>query len=157
MSGYKEALLVNHWTMNEKERRCRESRLEQIPLEFSDFREKIERILDWTETGKTCKIQVLNDILRILWIWGELMVTAWVHALQEGTKKKIIDSVRNYDDFTKDNDPYGEHDFWIVTADGEKVYFKTDYYDENKQYGSEDPSDPSITSRVMLIMLAGEY
>lgn len=73
------------------------------------------------------------------------------------TRQKVILAIQTFDEFSEDNDPYGEHDFGSVNADGEKVFFKIDYYDNSKTQGSEDPSDPSITSRVMTILLAEEY
>jgi hypothetical protein len=42
------------------------------------------------------------------------------------------------------------------TAD-EKLFFKIDYFDLKAEFGSEDPSDPKKTLRVMTIMLAEEY
>lgn len=36
---------------------------------------------------------------------------------------------------------------------GEIVRFKIDYYDLSLEWGSEDPADPSVTTRVMKIML----
>lgn len=56
-----------------------------------------------------------------------------------------------------EEDTYGERDFGAFTFRGEKVFFKIDYYDNNLEYGSEDPTDPSITARVVTIMLAAEY
>lgn len=56
-----------------------------------------------------------------------------------------------------EEDTYGERDFGEFTFRGERVFFKVDYYDLSLEYGSEDPADPSITARVVTIMLASEY
>ena len=76
-------------------------------------------------------------------------------------RQRLIEVVRRFDDFTADNDPYGEHDFGKVTLDGSDHYFKIDYYDKDplmpKQYGSEDASNPAITCRVMTIMNVEDY
>lgn len=67
----------------------------------------------------------------------------------------LIDKVRRFNDFTEDNDPYGEHDFGTVYWLGEKVFWKIDYYDQALKYG-EDPLS-SKCRRVLTVMLASEY
>ena len=49
-----------------------------------------------------------------------------------------------------------EHDFGSFEAEGHTIFFKIDYYDDTLTVHSPDPSDPSITKRVITIMLAEE-
>ncbi len=37
------------------------------------------------------------------------------------------------------------------------IFFKIDYFDKALAYHSPDPADPSVTERVITIMLAEEY
>ena len=62
-----------------------------------------------------------------------------------------------YDDFCHENDPWEEHDFGAFEVDGHKIFFKIDYYDPTLSYYSDDPADPTITHRMITIMLAEEY
>jgi hypothetical protein len=62
-----------------------------------------------------------------------------------------------FDNFTEDNDPWGEHDCAILTVNGHRALFKIDYFDLELQYHSPDASDPAITQRVMTVLLAEEY
>lgn len=55
------------------------------------------------------------------------------------------------------NDPYGEHDFGKVVVNGVSCFWKISYYDNRLEYGSEDPANPDITTRVLTIMLTSEY
>ena len=104
------------------------------------------------------KIAELNDLLRTTMLTGRVMVTDGIASLSAIDKAAIFDSVRSFDRFTPDNDPYGEHDFGAIDHPGVgKVFWKIDYYDRSLSYGSDDPADPSKTSRVLTIMLAEEY
>ena len=66
-------------------------------------------------------------------------------------------AVQSFSDFTKDNDPYGEHDFGSFELEGERYFFKIDYYAPDLDGGSEDPADSANTTRVLTIMRADEY
>ena len=65
--------------------------------------------------------------------------------------------VRNYNDFSNDNDPYGEHDFGDFIHESIKYFWKIDYYNLNYSGLSEDISNPELTNRVLTIFLAEEY
>ena len=67
---------------------------------------------------------------------------------------RLLKAVR---DFRFAADDRTEHDFGALDLDGERIFFKIDYYDAALEYGSEDPSDASITTRVLTIMLARDY
>jgi hypothetical protein len=42
-------------------------------------------------------------------------------------------------------------------VDGHTIFFKIDYFDKALASHSPDPADPSVTERVITIMLAEEY
>jgi hypothetical protein len=102
-------------------------------------------------------IRALNDEFRRTFHGGRIMMTSGINALPDDAKARILEKVRTFDVFTPDNDPRGEHDFGNFELSGKKVFWKIDYYDAAMQFGSEDPADPSKTSRVLTIMLASEY
>ena len=82
-----------------------------------------------------------------------IVVTPGVQAVED--LSGLIDEVRRFDEFTEDNDPYGEHDFGTVYWLGAKVFWKIDYYDQELKYG-EDPLSLDCR-RVLTVMLASEY
>jgi len=88
---------------------------------------------------------------------GRVMLTAGVDALPSDVKAMVIRRVATFSDFNADNDPHSEHDFGSFSLSVRKFFFKIDYYDAAMQMGSEDPADPSKTTRVLTIMLAEEY
>ena len=102
-------------------------------------------------------IKTLNDNFRKTFIGGRVMLTSGIRAKTQDEIAEILEKVRSFDNFTTDNDPYGEHDFGSFDYKGQKIFFKIDYYDLNYEYMSENPSDPAITNRVLTIMLADEY
>ncbi|HEX3860663.1 MAG TPA: DUF3768 domain-containing protein, partial [Stellaceae bacterium] len=88
---------------------------------------------------------------------GRVMLTAGIDALPSDVKALVIRRVATFSEFNADNDPHKEHDFGSFEVAGQKLFFKLDYYDVAMEFGSEDPADPSKTTRVLTIMLASEY
>jgi hypothetical protein len=106
---------------------------------------------------KTQRIRELNDALRTTFMGGKVMLTAGVDALPPGEKAAVLSKVRTFTDFNTDNDPHGEHDFGAFELSSQRFFWKIDYYNRSMEGGSEDPTDPAITTRVLTIMLAEEY
>ena len=102
-------------------------------------------------------IRRLNDAFRKSDVGGVAAVTPGIKALGMDALATIVMAVRDYDAFSADTDPYGEHDMGTLVHAGERVFWKIDYYDTELQYGSPDPADPKVTARVLIIMLASEY
>ena len=106
----------------------------------------------------TKKIAELNDLCRTaMGIAGRLVQTAGICALPPQEQSAIREKVETFDAFTPDNDPHKERDFGAFEHKGERIFWKIDYYDTTLTKGSEDPSDPKQTVRVLTIMLASEY
>ena len=102
-------------------------------------------------------ITTLNDTFRKTFTGGQVLLTAGIDSMSMDDKANILSKVRNFNDFTEDNDPYGEHDFGSFDYKGNKIFFKIDYYDLNYEFLSKNPANPDITNRVLTIMLAEEY
>jgi len=103
------------------------------------------------------KIRALNDAFRTTMTGGRVMMTAGVDALPSDVQAMVIRRVATFSDFNADNDPHAEHDFGSFSLAGQKFFWKIDAYDANMEFGSEDPADPTKTTRVLTIMLAEEY
>lgn len=108
-------------------------------------------------SAKFKKIRELNDAFRTTMTGGRIVMTPGIAALDVVKRMALQNAVQRFDKFDEDNDPHHEHDFGSILFDGEKIFWKIDYFDKSLEYGSEDPSDPAQTTRVMTIMLASEY
>ncbi|MHA6287132.1 DUF3768 domain-containing protein [Maricaulis sp. CAU 1757] len=113
--------------------------------------------METTTECRTCTIRELNDALRTTGKGGRLVMTRGVHDRGEAFILAAFAAIRDFDDFTPENDPYEDHDFGRVVIDGEPLLWKIDYYDTTMKFGSDDPSDPEQTTRVLTVMLANEY
>lgn len=99
------------------------------------------------------KIAALNDAARNN--AANYMATRGIMSLDEVVISDVFVAVQNFNKFTEDNDPYGEHDFGSFKVAGNEVFWKIDYYTQDLS-SSCYPLD-SECRRVLTIMLAGEY
>ena len=102
-------------------------------------------------------ISELNDSFRRSLVGGRVVMTAGVAALSGAARAEAVRTVQTFDAFSADNDPHAEHDFGSFDLAGQKFFWKIDYYDQTLQFGSDNPADPTITVRVLTVMLAEEY
>ena len=103
------------------------------------------------------RIRVLNDEFRRTFLGGRVLLTTGVNALPQEARIILLQKVQGFDTFDLSNDPYHEHDFLRVEMEGQTYFAKIDYYDLGMTAGSEDPSNPAKTIRVLTIMCADEY
>ena len=113
--------------------------------------------MDIESKERIARIRDLNDAFRRTFLGGRVMMTCGVDALPEPIKTKALQLVGVFDQFGEDNDPYGEHDFGSIKFADCTFFWKIDYYDARCEFGSEDPSDPKVTTRVLTVMLSSEY
>jgi hypothetical protein len=103
----------------------------------------------------TAKIRELNDRFRTQLSGGTVALTQGIAGRPD--TEVVLRRVAMFDAFSEDNDPHGEHDFGSFDQNGDSIFWKIDYYDKSLQAGSPDPANPTVTTRVLTIMLAEEY
>ncbi|AOH87106.1 hypothetical protein AWL63_23290 (plasmid) [Sphingomonas panacis] len=111
-------------------------------------------------TDKLSRIAELNDRCRIgLDRNARILITACcLAALSERTgpaaiilaQAEVLAAVRRYVFRPEDG---RQRDRGELLVRDQTIRFKIDYYDLALEWGSEDPADPSVTTRVMTIML----
>ena len=80
-----------------------------------------------------------------------------VDSFNDGEITTLFHSIKTFDNFNEGNDPYQERDFGSLTAKGRKIFWKIDYFDNDLEYHSPDNTDPTVTKRVLTVMLSSEY
>ncbi len=123
---------------------------------------------------QTARIARLNDLARqAMGVACTAVATAGFRSLPEADQSQVRELIETFDAFTDDNDPHGERDFGTIyqLVDGrwtterplshederERVFWKLDYFGRDMQFASENAANPSITRRVLTIMLSDEY
>jgi hypothetical protein len=118
----------------------------------------MEMMMDKQGSERVANIRRLNDQFRCHGIGrGSMMHTDGVHDRGPAFVLAAVNAVRSFNDFGPNNDPYGEHDFGAFEIDGERLFFKLDYYNLTLDAGSPDPADEAMTHRVLTIMFTSEY
>ena len=103
------------------------------------------------------RIRLLNDKLRRNLPTVGAMLTPGIVALGAEAVERLIQTIATFDHFCEANDPHEEHDFGSFDFDGTSVFFKIDYFDKTLHFHSPDPADPTVTERIITVMLAEEY
>lgn len=120
---------------------------------------------------RAAQIARLNDRARqAMGICCVAVATEGFRALPLSDQSRVRELVETFDAFTADNDPYSERDFGAIYQDCEgrwttarptkpveTAFWKIDAYDRDLRFGSEDPANPTVTRRVLTIMLASDY
>jgi hypothetical protein len=108
--------------------------------------------------ASTARIRELNDAFRTTFNGnGDVYLTRGIDELPEDEKSAVLQRVQTFDAFTPENDPYYEHDFGSFEHAGKTIFWKIDCFDRDLNYGSPDPADENVTTRVLTVMLAEEY
>jgi hypothetical protein len=102
------------------------------------------------------RIRALNDAFRRSFAGGAVVVTAGLAAIPAVQRRSLLRMVRDFEAFDEDNDPHGEHGLGVVEVGGVRCFWKIDY-DRAMETLSPDPADPSVTNRVLTVMLTEEY
>ncbi|KQM14682.1 DUF3768 domain-containing protein [Novosphingobium sp. Leaf2] len=99
----------------------------------------------------------LNDHLRTTGTGGAILITRNVKHITGFDADVLAAALAAYDEFGPGSDPYGERDFGTMTLWGYDLLWKIDYYDKDLKFGSDDPDNPAVTSRVLTVMLASDW
>jgi hypothetical protein len=106
---------------------------------------------------RTQRVRELNDRFRKHLLTVTFVMSPGVSDLGEEAGTRIVAAIAAFDDFSRTDDPDGQHNLGAFEADGQTIIFKIDCFDTDLKYQSPDPTDPVVTVRVMTVMLAHEY
>lgn len=93
------------------------------------------------------RIRELNDAFRITGRGGVVLMTEGIAGLGGSLVARIFKAVSEFNQFSEENDPWGEHDCALLTVDGIRILWKIDYYDRERRFHSPDASNPKVTGR----------
>jgi hypothetical protein len=107
------------------------------------------------ETVSPATIAEKNDQLRQtaphLRLPHRFVLSDEIAALPKDQLEWIIYKVKMFSDFNEKNDPHSERDFGELELQGQKIFWKFDYYDQHLKYFEENGI------RILTVMFAYEY
>lgn len=87
---------------------------------------------------------------------GKFVMTRGLALRGDNFVYEVLRKVAAFSTFTEDNDPEGDHSFGALDHDGQKIFWKIDYFaDAECAWGAEDPQRACF--RVLTVMLADEW
>ena len=86
------------------------------------------------------QVRKLNNALWRNLQTGIITATPDIRAMGSVAIAHILRQIVEFDDFTSDNDPYGEHDMGVMRKGGAKLFWQIDYYDHALEGGVARPS-----------------
>ena len=119
---------------------------------MQDYAHDVARIRELNDALRSCR-EPIGALIQN----GSVMLTQALAMRGEPFVNRVLATVAAFDEFDSDNDPWQEHDMAFLDVDGERVFFKVDYYDAALECLSPDPADPGVTRRVLTIGLASDY
>ena len=87
---------------------------------------------------------------------GEYKLSRQVLALPKHKQKQLFKELQEFSDFNPQNDPSGDRSRGEIVMDNFTYIWKIDYLDTTMTMVSDDPADPSVTTRVLSIIRTGE-
>ncbi|HEY9864093.1 MAG TPA: DUF3768 domain-containing protein [Candidatus Obscuribacterales bacterium] len=112
---------------------------------------------------KAEQIARLNDQLRSQNSQvGGIHLSRSVGLLPPQQQQQLLQLLKEFNSFSPDNDPYGERDFVTLELDGDRYFFKIDYFEKSawlkgEEIGANSPEDVNTTWRVGTLMESSEY
>lgn len=119
---------------------------------------KTDLIWKWSEGIARKRVRELNDQFRRTGQGnGMVVATSGLRSLGSAFLEKVMLAVQEFDAFSEENDPWGEHDFGAVMVGDSKVFWKIDCFDPTLTEASRNAANDAMTMRVLTLMLAEEY
>lgn len=114
------------------------------------------RLNDLTRHGRDPHAKIVFTRTLVNTLQGDCATPEMAAARLIISQQQILHIIRN-EPIEPDDDPHLERDFGAIVYEGERIYWKIDYYNKDLTGGSETKWDPSQTTRVMTVMLASDY